>query len=631
MALPESQYQNLCLAHLNICGLRHKIPDIHNILTCRQIHVLALTETKLNNKVKDFQLNIPNYRLYRKDRNRKKYGVALYIQNHIPVKQRSDLEEENLEMIWVELYRKTKRVLVGCCYRPPGTGREKEEYLNQICRKIETVTKEGKDVFLLGDFNIDWLANEKMKETIHSVSQRRGLTQIINIPTRMEMAGTKFTSTCIDHIYTNVSELCSPPASTVTGCTDHNLVSVTVAIRVPKMMINQRSYGEFDRMEFITAVKEANWEDVTRESDPEKALSKFTQIFKEISDTHAPLTRETTTNCCESWWGEDFKIAISKRDAEKQQAIKSKKKEDWDKYNTSRNSLFWIIRKKTIEHFKETRIYERHENLMRENSEHVLIHPEPNHGQLQIATEINDIIVFNQYYTDKDQRWKCHCSFTLTSLSGHTEPTGEHNSKKLKFKKVKKTKVRTLLSSLPQSLIPGTDEIDAKLLHYAAEYISDPIHHILNTCIIKGVFPSQWKEYKIIPDSRNCDFRPKSLPPSLSLILEKILLQQIEEHFRQNNQKVHHQHVPIDQSWFTEQHDSESSDVSSPVKTITRDQLNTKLKSYSFSDLSCAMISSFLFERKNKVFYHCPETDWQLFDCKLAQGSCLTSFISSIT
>lgn len=120
MALPESQYQNLCLAHLNICGLRHKIPDIHNILTCRQIHVLALTETKLNNKVKDFQLNIRNYRLYRKDRNRKKYGVALYIQNHIPVKQRSDLEEENLEMIWVELCRKTKIVLVGCCYRPPG-------------------------------------------------------------------------------------------------------------------------------------------------------------------------------------------------------------------------------------------------------------------------------------------------------------------------------------------------------------------------------------------------------------------------------------------------------------------------------------------------------------------------------
>lgn len=440
MALPESQYQNLCLAHLNICGLRHKIPDIHNILTCSQIHVLAPTETKLNNKVTDFQLHIPNYRLYRKDRNSSKYGVALYIQNHIPVKQRSDLEEENLEMILVELCRKTKIVLVGCCYRPPGTGREEEEYLNQICRKIETVTKEGKDVFLLGDFNIDWLANEKMKETIHSVSQRCGLTQIINIPTRMEMAGTKFTLTCIDHIYTNVSELCSPLALTVTGCTDHNLVSVTVAIRVPKMMINQRSYGEFDRMEFITAVKEANWEDVTRESDPEEALRRFTRIFKEISDTHAPLTRETTTNCCESWWGESIKNAISERDAAKQQAIKSKKKEDWDKYHTLKRSLFWIIKKQTIEHFKETRIYEgkRHENLMRHSSEHVLINSEPNQGQLQIATEINDIIVFNQYYTDKDQRWKCHCRFTLASLSGHTEPTWKHN--KLKFKAVKKNK-----------------------------------------------------------------------------------------------------------------------------------------------------------------------------------------------
>ena len=70
----------------------------------------------------DTVVALHGYNIYRKDRNAKGGGAAVYIQNHIPVKIREDLILNTVEVIWLQIHLShLKPILVGSCYRPPST------------------------------------------------------------------------------------------------------------------------------------------------------------------------------------------------------------------------------------------------------------------------------------------------------------------------------------------------------------------------------------------------------------------------------------------------------------------------------------------------------------------------------
>ena len=72
----------------------------------------------LDNTFDDTVAAIHGDNIYRKDRNANGGGVAVYIQNHIPVKLRDDLM---LKIIWIQVHLPhLKPILGGSCYRPPS-------------------------------------------------------------------------------------------------------------------------------------------------------------------------------------------------------------------------------------------------------------------------------------------------------------------------------------------------------------------------------------------------------------------------------------------------------------------------------------------------------------------------------
>lgn len=75
--------KGLVLAHLNICSLRNKVHEITRICSLNNIHILALSETHLDNTFDFSELAVAGYRLYRRDRDRYGGGVAFYVQKHI--------------------------------------------------------------------------------------------------------------------------------------------------------------------------------------------------------------------------------------------------------------------------------------------------------------------------------------------------------------------------------------------------------------------------------------------------------------------------------------------------------------------------------------------------------------------
>ena len=67
------------------------------------------------------------------------------------------------------------------------------------------------------------------------------------------------------------------------------------------------------------------------------------------------------------------------------------------------------------------------------------------------------------------------------------------------FSPVLSTEVRDLIRNIDQSKACGFDNIPAKLLVNAVDYISEPLTHIFNSSFSTGVFPNKLKIARVIP------------------------------------------------------------------------------------------------------------------------------------
>lgn len=111
--------KGLVLAHLNICSLRNKVDEITRLCQIENIHVLALSETHLDNSFDNSVLAVDGYNLYRRDRDKHGGGIALYVKENIAVFPRNDIMCADIEILWLQIQMAhSKPFLVGCCYRP---------------------------------------------------------------------------------------------------------------------------------------------------------------------------------------------------------------------------------------------------------------------------------------------------------------------------------------------------------------------------------------------------------------------------------------------------------------------------------------------------------------------------------
>ena len=160
------------------------------------VKVICITETWLDDKVPEEDIQIKGFKIVRKDRGRQGGGVAIYHRESVRIEQQFLGIKE--ECIWVKLYLPNGNpVLLGTYYRPPKDPR-KTFYVNFIETLGEAVDKED-FVIVLGDLNIDLLAGGK---TFRSLLTEAGLEQLVDQPTRE----TNTSSTLLDIVATTKPE-----------------------------------------------------------------------------------------------------------------------------------------------------------------------------------------------------------------------------------------------------------------------------------------------------------------------------------------------------------------------------------------------------------------------------------------
>ena len=149
--------------------------------------IIAFTETWLNDTIVNGDIAVQGYSVYRKDRNRHGGGIAVYVADRLKVTRRSDLEMDDIELIWLELReRATRRALFGAAYRPPNSDGSFMENFSDILFRVRV---EDKEITILGDLNCDFLKSASHTTLLLDILAENNLQQLINKPSRITSGG----------------------------------------------------------------------------------------------------------------------------------------------------------------------------------------------------------------------------------------------------------------------------------------------------------------------------------------------------------------------------------------------------------------------------------------------------------
>ena len=199
------------LIHLNVNNLLPKIDEIRYIADRTKATVIGITESNLDESIFRSEIQIDNYNLLQCDRNRNGGNVACYIRSGISYVQK-DFFPNVIENIFFEvLLPKTIPITVGIMYRSPS----QNNFLEILNITFEKVDVDKKEIYILGDFNINMYHNNRYivcddntissKFLSHDIKNyyqfctMHDLKQLIKFPTRVICSN----STFIDDILTS--------------------------------------------------------------------------------------------------------------------------------------------------------------------------------------------------------------------------------------------------------------------------------------------------------------------------------------------------------------------------------------------------------------------------------------------
>lgn len=128
----------------------------------------------------------------------------------------------------------------------------------RLGKNIERVYLLDKEVVLLGDFNVDYLATNKFnKHPFVKTLRSLNLEQLITEVTR------PLSNSCLDHIWYTHRERLNNASVMSSGMSDHLPIVVIrkyKQARIKHVTITYRDVSKLDKEAFITSLKEAPWD-----------------------------------------------------------------------------------------------------------------------------------------------------------------------------------------------------------------------------------------------------------------------------------------------------------------------------------------------------------------------------------
>ena len=260
--------------------------------------IIGLIETWLHDH--DCNLyNLSGYHIAEIHRESRNGGcVAVCIKDCISFTKRCDHSVFNcdIESVFVEIDKDqvgaSKNIVIGTIYRPPGN--DLGVFNTEVHNLLDSLNKENKLLYIMGDFNINLLNSDSHHPTgeFLEIMYSNMLFPLITRPTRV----TANSATLIDNIFTN--NYCSNDWSAqgifVTDISDHYPVfhiSGQSFTYVSDEYFTARVYNNINKQEFCTAMAEMDWQEVLDLSDTQDAFTNFHNILLQMHNIYFPKVK----------------------------------------------------------------------------------------------------------------------------------------------------------------------------------------------------------------------------------------------------------------------------------------------------------------------------------------------------
>lgn len=535
--------KGLNVIHINTRSLVNKKDELAYLAERSSAAVLCVTETWLDETIHDAEVQLPGYTLQRKDRNREGGGVCMFIKNSLAFNRRSDLENEELELLACDiLLPKTKPILIGVVYRPPKDNAFYQKLEIQLANCFQ------QECILLGDFNTN-VNSQNTNSLIRSLDRfmkKFSFKQMIKEFTRI----TGTSATTIDLILVNDVEKISNSGVIPCSFSDHHIVYCT-------RKINRGYFGQhnvakircmrnYDVSNVREKFKQLDWSNVLKCKSVNEAWCHFVQMFNDVIDEVAPYKKMRTKQRSKLWFSSEVLNLIWQRDQAQLKFRKSKNKDDYLAFKRLRNLTQRKIKilkreyiknqleenqsqpKKLWKNLKEigmpTKIKNSTENigLKGDNSENIVFE------ETFVANKLNNFFCNIAAKLTKNMNKQPFDTEGLTKF--YTEKGVTPDNFKLTI--VTKESVLKLLTNLNVTKSTGCDNISAKFLKDVAQEIVSPVTHIINLSITTGTVPDDIKTARVVPlykkGDRNYEgnYRPVSILPVISKVFERLVYDQ---------------------------------------------------------------------------------------------------------
>ena len=222
----NNKFNQFSLLHLNISSLQYHFEELNDLLETSntKFSVIGITESRLKKGTKPISnIDLPNYKIEHTPTESEKGGSLLYISNNLNYKIRNDLmlyKPKELESIFIEILTKKneKNIIIGCIYKHPKMPITEfnDDFLSPV---LEKTSFEKKDIYLMGDFNINLLNYETDRPTATFLDNMysNSFVPYITLPTRI----TPRSKTLINNIFFNNSYDSITSGNLITDISDH--------------------------------------------------------------------------------------------------------------------------------------------------------------------------------------------------------------------------------------------------------------------------------------------------------------------------------------------------------------------------------------------------------------------------
>jgi len=647
--------------HLNIHSLPDKFDKLKLLLISTKLDpdVILLCETFLNNNNENlYQLN--GYQFISKSRVRKACGgVAMYIKNELNFKIRNDLSphvEGTFESILIETINENKRYIIGEIYRPPNTNEQLSiNYYEETLNNIQNTNMEA----VIGtDQNFCYLKiNQNLKiQGLLNTFFNNNFTPTIIMPTRI----THNTATLIDNLY-----LKTKPHNTIksgliiSDISDHLPIFLCVGSqnlrsKQPKTIITRQMNDE-KLGQIKNELSQLDWNEV-HNMNTNEAHNHFINKLNEITDNIAPekeiiISRKHSIK--EKWMTKGLlQSALKKEYLYKKVMYKPHNNPQYLNYIKYRN-LFYKLKRITKSKFYADQIEENKNDM--KNTWKIM---KTAMNKLNDKSHIPQLLNYkNEVLSNDKDISTAFCDFFTNIGPAYANKIPKSKKQHEHYMKLKAKnsiflyptdpdEIDKIIMNLKPKSSSGHDNINAKFIKYLKDELKVPISILANKSLTEGLFPETYKLAEVVPIHKNKskddinNYRPISLLPTVSKILEKLLHKRVYKFLIKNKILYNSQYgfrpnhstnnaiteLITDVTNNLEEKSNSLSiflDLSKAFDTIDHKILLKKLSSYGIRGPCYKWFESYLLNRSQYVRINKTKSTIKEVTCGVPQGSVL--------